>query len=403
MAKLRTIALSDKEQRSVLMGISGVSTASFYKGQPPIDFLQRRVAEFLSANPWLTSKMVRCSTGIVLQYTSDDAYPDCLEVVANSKLCRHIDEAYEDVVQTLLSSGYCVASGYETLLSGARLFKVVILVHPGHFVLVSSLSHILGDGHTYYALHNMLDPSEQVFALDRHLVDLEESELEAVGQAEYAVLASSSAMLGMAKNASVPYGKAWLFEVDVDQVEAAKSEKTSLVPFLSTNDVLTSAFFAATSADFALMAVNLRGRLEGICELSAGNYEHCVYYVPADFCPSAIRKSISNGRMRRHSTDPLPDKVLTEGRIVLITNWSTFAKKAGVVFEGCEMLVHLPLPDALGFKDYAIIFQSRPGEIGMLCRGHGLCQSEDSLRISVLGEMLGARLQHAGACDPPAI
>ena len=46
---------------------------------------------------------------------------------------------------------YVVAPANQCLDTAGTLFKVAVLVDGGdRFVLVSSLSHILGDGHTYY-------------------------------------------------------------------------------------------------------------------------------------------------------------------------------------------------------------------------------------------------------------
>ena len=43
--------------------------------------------------------------------------------------------------------------------------------------------------------------------------------------------------------------------------------------------------------------------------------------------------------MRRSSTAPLPGDELNDGRVALITNWSTFALKQGASFDNCELVI----------------------------------------------------------------
>ena len=56
-------------------------------------------------------------------------------------------------------------------------------VHAGEqgpICLISSLSHMLADGHTYY-IHNMLSPNTEICALNRQLADVGAAEDQTIG------------------------------------------------------------------------------------------------------------------------------------------------------------------------------------------------------------------------------
>merc|ERR1711959_679824 len=62
--------------------------------------------------------------------------------------------------------------------------------------------------------------------------------------------------------------------MDGEQIAKLKADAQSrgTVPFVSTNDIITSAFANATAAHTCLMALDLRGRMNGLTEDHAGNY-----------------------------------------------------------------------------------------------------------------------------------
>ena len=60
--------------------------------------------------------------------------------------------------------------------------------YPHH--QVTSVSHVLADGHTYYMIHNMLAPGSDVGFMDRSLVDISREASRALGDAEASFLES---------------------------------------------------------------------------------------------------------------------------------------------------------------------------------------------------------------------
>jgi hypothetical protein len=51
------------------------------------------------------------------------------------------------------------------------------------------------------------------------------------------------------------------------------------VPFVSTNDIISSAFMKGVGAPMGAMAANFRDRLDGLTKDHAGNYEALVFFL----------------------------------------------------------------------------------------------------------------------------
>jgi len=149
------------------------------------------------------------------------------------------------------------------------------------FCLVFSLSHVVGDGRTYYEILQMLQPGAAVRALTSvrrmHFSEMMRDNcgrraLEWADSTDAACLFTCSmlpAMTGLGKKA-----KCVAFHLDADRLAAAKSEAVTRgeAAYVSTNDVLTSGFFNACGSRIGMMGMDCRGRLEGIEEDLAGNY-----------------------------------------------------------------------------------------------------------------------------------
>ena len=143
-------------------------------------------------------------------------------------------------------------------------------------------------------------------------------------------------------------------------------------PFVSTNDVLTSAFFNACDNRIGLMGLDCRGRVDGIASDVAGNYVTALVLDDATFAsPGRIRAMLGN--VPYETTErPFPSCAkwcagMDRASAGMVTNWSSFAGDL-VSIPDCELALHLPVkhPDAMMF-DCAIPFASRPGETSVLC------------------------------------
>ena len=265
-----------------------------------------------------------------------------------------------------------------------------------YFAVIASMSHILGDGHTFYTIYNMLmsgQDTEKVLQAGRIDTEMSQQE-EAMGKPEARVLSSfgfiAAAIRGvLTAKLLAPFTEryrlqALYYMVDQEKMKALKkdavngssSDNSESGPslFVSTNDVLTSWFLTNSACQHGMMAINLRGRLPDYTDNKAGNYENLIYYrIPADCdSPSLIRRSLATLRRSITADAPLPSAMeLATGNFSIISNWATFAVDRIDLGE-CKEAGHLPLFD---YKEgpasiaMALIFRYMPGQVAILAFG----------------------------------
>jgi hypothetical protein len=269
------------------------------------------------------------------------------------------------------------------------------LTLPG-FALVVSMNHTLGDGHTYYTLYAMLSAGADVAELDPvRVAGFEEAKTEVIGEKENAMFSSAGVSLGIVgsyvgtkviprerQNVTIhTVDPAWVSQ------EKARAKEEGQVPFISTNDALSSWFFREMRCDLNIMVANFRSREPSVLvltELNVGNYEANVPYFPGDVeTPALIRQSIRSTdggfRARRAGSPPtkIPKfKTLIHSRVAIVTNWASFY--SDVKLQGGSPdnetstntpKLHLPIMETDGLITSiwhnAVIFRPRAGEIGM--------------------------------------
>jgi hypothetical protein len=148
------------------------------------------------------------------------------------------------------------------------------------------MSHTVADGYTYYAILNMLASGVEPYAMVVTRDDsLRDSYPEQVGKGEYdrmlnPDLCTICKYIGAAMTAkSNPplvrlVDKAKLAEMK----ESARSEDGAAA-FVSTNDIITAGFARAVNAREITMAMDFRGRVEGLTKEHAGCYHFGLVYV----------------------------------------------------------------------------------------------------------------------------
>jgi hypothetical protein len=400
----RTIELLALEASSRIQMLPLITTATFYKGAPPIAFLEERVKDIVKANPWLCGKVAKRSGKHVI--VCDTApVPSLFVALRPHEVPIHNGMSLREV-------GSLIQKKLEPPKApDAIQFKVALVpddrTPDDAFCLVVSLSHTLGDGATYYALLNMLDaaaggakPPVRPLQPIRHKITPHE-EVALMGKAEVGFTTTpgyvcgflSSVCRGCCVAKAVPQAwsvnERWLAQ----QKERGASE--SDVGFVSSNDVLTSWFFRSVRATVGLMAVNLRGRAGMSASADdAGNYESLLLYRPADYAgPAMLRRSIAT--MRRGADPPtkLPGCCsLCCAHMAIVSNWATFHN--GLDLPGCEQIVHYPMmasaPVNLDLSS-AVIFRPREGELAIWSLSPRMKSNNQVMeRDGPLGEPMGA-------------
>ena len=397
-----------------------VTTVTLYEGTAPVEFLRHQLAMMLEKNPWLTSRIVKKSTEdrvVALAYSKtfepEPTIDQHFTVYAPGDVNFALDMPYEELVNVLLPV-QCVRSKPATD-DDEPLFKVAVIpieaedaidnsrtplqqamTLPG-FALVVSMNHTLGDGHTYYKLYGMLSADTDVEVLNPvRVAGFEEAKTEVVGEKENAMFTSAGVALGIlgaylgTKLFRRRPQNVCVHQIDPDWVaqQKAKAKQESQVPFVSSNDFISSWFFREMKSDMNIMLANFRSRKPAILDLNeqhVGNYEANVPYFQGDVeSPALIRKSIRNidgGFRARRAGSPATEIpkffTLVRSKSALITNWVTFYRDVVLQDDGegkdyrvYNPELHFPILETDGIItsvwDNGIIFRPRADELGIL-------------------------------------
>jgi hypothetical protein len=328
-----------------------------------------RLTEMLKANPWLGGRIKTRNGAAAIVYTPAQSkqQADRLLSVLNSTDVRvSMDTPYAETSALLQRT--VVPLTYFWLWNWDAPFFRVALVRDykdaQRFALVTSLAHCVGDGKTYYDLHNMIAHKAPVVALNinrkHHLHNAMTKTMG--GPAFFGCY--SEPTIGMVVRVvwSVlmalfvgPPTVVKLFWINPDWIKEQKqtglfaNDPTSNYKpeFLSSNDVMASKFLRITGCDQALMTVNFRGKIQDCHEHDAGNYYNFNPLRPADFgSPVGVRQVVNQlkGGQRYPTTHPMTsmEHMFSVNRpISFFTNWADFARP--VPLNECEQLLHMPL------------------------------------------------------------
>ncbi|KAL7525833.1 hypothetical protein ACHAXR_001180 [Thalassiosira sp. AJA248-18] len=292
---------------------------------------------------------------------------------------------YEDI---LLSGNATVKTNPE--ISNRKeepLFRIVVIPSPDNneFALVASMSHICGDGHTFYRVYNMLLGSPIISLIPQRELLYSQKVMDVMGRQEahyISHIASDPKWMQLFRlgsdvsnidedlESSNLHGRVftidrhWIGNIKaahmiegnisdictstlrspmtpafLNDLENSLEENSNENPTQSTNDILVSWFWNLVNPDVGLMAVNFRGRLGGLLtEDHVGNYANPLPYTRDDYKSAAlIRKSLETCRRAAPPIQrggvmydvptslPRPHPGLT---FSIITNWSAFPSAA---------------------------------------------------------------------------
>jgi len=394
------IDLLESEKSFITFDLLPATTSvTFFDGTPPIDYLRQRTREIVEANPWVAAKPSKeggINHMVYPEKTADlpelfqtfDASTDV--AFAGIDMSRSYGEICRAAVPLMIKIGSEVTEEDK----GSFLVSVITNLPQQTFALVVSLSHVVGDGHTFYTLHNMLSVNATVEALEpKRDESFPEKQNKLMGEAMAKgvtdVPLTLRSLMGVLKLKLFTKRQVQqLYYVDDDYIQDQKkayqqkkknneNENENEPAFISTNDVLTSWFNSHIKTKFSLMAINLRNRIEGITDKHAGNYENFMAFQHDDSRdPALIRKAVQS--CGRDKVYPGVWKRMWSTPFAVITNWTTFDK--GIDLPNAEQRLHLPLylDDSLHADvNMCFIFRPKRGQIGMLFMSdHGIPVSD---------------------------
>jgi hypothetical protein len=351
-----------KMEQEGAMGLSSVSTITYYKGTISKDFLKERVEKILEMNPWLRARLVKENGKAVAVHTrspSASFINDHLTFIEDAALDTAM--TYSDLRTHVIK--YTIPRGKKCVDGKTPLFRVTLAdVKQGKkCALIVSMSHVLSDGHTFYSIYSMLGTKGEVAALNpfRYFhFDVLKDQLLGTKTAPKPTIVVGCLLRMLFARASTPYllelDGEWVagqkeahsrFNAITGNVQAALSEgsdELKPVPYLSTNDIITSWFHQLTKTVYMYMVVNFRGRVGELSAELVGNYEGGMALTQAETAdPASIRRLLLSGKF---CTPSKPAASLLDGllmNIAYITNWTTLYSH--ILFEGAAHCTHLPL------------------------------------------------------------
>uniref|UniRef100_A0A7S1XVI2 Diacylglycerol O-acyltransferase n=1 Tax=Phaeomonas parva TaxID=124430 RepID=A0A7S1XVI2_9STRA len=395
--------LNQLEHHPMIFLWPGITTTNFYEGKPPVEALRAKLRKIVALNPWLAGRMQRDPSegvfGGLKLWVPADPLPFLDSIFHGVKKLPKLDRdsmTYQEICAIL--DPFNAPCGLSAFGQDKSLFHVT-LIQTGkkdEFALHVSMSHSIGDGATYYSVLNMLSEDAVPYAMLYDRVDISAWERRAVSEPFF--LWMWGLMINVSHLLCIVFGGRWrtnVLEVSTEWVQQRKDEhertRSSVdVPFISTNDVVTSELSRNSRCDMTHMLLNFRGRNEKVKSSRAGNYEgFLTLWCEESNRPQGIRRALTrpDGRFIGQRKDA-PDFHYTVVRNMRlgVTSWASFYDD--VLLPGAKLLLHLPIWDlpVLPVHDLAVIFRPSKGRVAVLShqRGpHALLQEEAVQRVLV--------------------
>lgn len=401
------VTLHEFEEKNLVMEAS-ISAITWFQGniQTAARTVRSQVKAIVKENSWLLGRLIRdpqdrsSPLQLVFDERSFDPTESEIDELFHFRSIHDVDNSYSFSLDMSLQEVTKLAGEYGCTVKPAKslinkdepIFKVAIVPDSSkqnQFALITSLSHRVGDGFTFYSLYKMLDPKRSVIALNP------ERKLDVVSRIEE----------GMGKKMLVGIGGFWvkmlfvrdillskvtgaewaqkMFLLDDDYLKTVK-KKMNAVPgcgrLPSTNDIIVSSCFKVSKPDLGLMSINFRGRIENCDEYDAPNYFNTIIYRPRDYAsPTLIRESISGNRFERAAKPPTelltssPSLMAKKIHVSICTNWATFNDDDFSLGSDFKQVLHMPLKDmtyaAPSLISNFTIFKPWPKQIAICVTG----------------------------------
>ncbi|GLO62419.1 hypothetical protein MACH09_29270 [Vibrio sp. MACH09] len=356
-----------------------ITLATIFVGEAPINHITERLHQIVAKNPWLASRLTSSDANkLSLSVPSYDSLQSLFSVQEIADICDGsnigslIQEIYTPPLKPSLAKLFS-KQGFKCIDNDEPLFKVNLCISDDNtFLLLLSMSHILGDGATLYRVYQMLSQAEEVISLcpDRvmeHHHFLSESgyiagscwlpETSTSDSAQIEALINSRAMrstpnsrfiTGFNKTLNSCDGheralsySGGMFRINPDKIESIKQQHlpTEKAPWLSTNDILSSWFLDLSNPSLGVIAVDARNHNDQLTAIHAGNYQVALLQNKDEYStPASVRESVSQFPNKKPSV-PVAEAVET---VALVSNWASFYTQIDIG-STCQQITHFPI------------------------------------------------------------
>ena len=253
-----------------------LSTLTWFRGDhsKANSILKARIQEILMRNPWLGGRIILHTNGKVYllfpksngSVSLDENHLD--HVSPNiSPISRHDDPCSDQFSKATRIYRLSKKEEKECLW---RISIIPCRTEPDqYFAVIMSMSHVIGDGHTFYFIHRMLFSNDDIPSLIVERIKTSpQQQAELLGEAEFYFKQSFGFIFNtmggfLYQRCIAPrFGQrieSYYFQVDNQVMEQQKLEdaKAGKVPFVSTNDVIVSWFFRTCNCKQSLMTTKI--------------------------------------------------------------------------------------------------------------------------------------------------
>lgn len=366
-----------------LMG-EGITTITFFSGDcaKGVDFLKERLRVVAKANPWIcgTIELKHKGTKLAALRFQSDSPPDVSNIFEkNDKLQLSDQMPYVELAKAVNKSSAQLPAGKKLAKAGTPVSKLTVTpCSSDGFAVIFSMSHMIANGGTYYMILNMLSGEAKVTPLNPERKQAMSDRVpEYVGAKHYKYMTASVPNV-LNSVGSLIRGKkvtSHCFLVDEEKLSIAKKEAESqgcALPegvHVSTNDVITSGFGKVMKPRLLTMAMDFKGRIEGLSREDAGNYHAGIILDPDSYAePSIIRQAVTGPPPCSRAALPGCCTAM-RCRLAIITSWAGFK---GIEIPECKQTMHCPAVDISGMVAKAqdslcIVFNPTPGKTAILC------------------------------------
>lgn len=317
----KTIRLLEDE-RGGMMFAPSTNSITFFSGSLAEESLRLRIGEIIQSNPWLEARLVKSDVfdEVVAQYPTEltNVRNTCFQSKYKSDLSKSMPyhQLVAEVSEALVPIGV-TCTGKDIPLWRVTLYTI----NDCEYAIVVSLSHVLGDGHTFYALYSMLSKDQPITALTcERFSSFGECLVECVGQPLQDWIYSSWFSAGINNTLQRESPSVCGYTVNKHEIQRLKDQVRK--GFVSTNDIIVSWFCRLCQSAYGLMVVNFRQRIEGLTDAHTGNYHKILVYAPEQYSsPEGVRQTLPS--FNKGGRLPSQEETL-EFNLAMITNWSAF-------------------------------------------------------------------------------
>ena len=345
--------------------------------------LRAAVKDVVAANPILSGKVVAGEGGkglAIAPARHDILDPATLNVVAGPS-------DFEPPADIVARCSYCqdvlgplvpvLGKTIQQKIGSGPLFNVTLIELPGHQAAYSlSISHIVGDGWTRYALHDQLDclvndrPFKPLIWEDPG-VSLEIDNWSDRDKFRSSKLLIPALICRSLYNYLTGGRQSQLLEViDSGAMAELKKAARGSAAFVSTSDVVTAAVCEMFDSKMVAVSAGLRsaGRLPGLPQRIAGNFVRGLIHprMLSAGSPAFIREKLVNSPSGFFGRNEVPFWPTILADFGIISNWTSLTKF--IVAPDTTVLCHVPHRDFVATcpTNLAVIFQAGPCTIACL-------------------------------------